>query len=79
MDTGNFEDFSDLMEYTPVDSLLRPNIQGQTPLHVAAEMDDPRFVETLLKKMKLGNRRENKESSNKPFEVGIQRKSKQMV
>ena len=48
------------MEDAPVDALLRPNIQGQTPLHLAAEMDDPSFLEELLIKMKLGNKGESK-------------------
>mgnify|MGYP003322637125 CR=1 FL=1 len=61
MAAGNFEEFSTLMFDSPVDALLRPNIQGQTPLHVAAEMGDPRFLEELLTKMKLGTKGEDEE------------------
>ena len=50
------------MEEAPVDALLRPNIQGQTLLHLAAEMDDPRFLEELLTKMKLGNKTEDEKN-----------------
>ena len=33
---GNFKEFKAFMIDAPVDALLRPNIQGQTPFHVAA-------------------------------------------
>ena len=37
---GNFSEFTELMIDAPKDALLRPNIEGETPLHVAAEMED---------------------------------------
>ena len=61
MAAGNFDDFSDLLIDAPVDALLRPNIQGLTPLHVAAEMNDTRFLGELLTELKLKNRGEDKE------------------
>ena len=39
----------------PKEALLRPNNQGETPLHIAALMGDTRFLQTILMKMKGEN------------------------
>ena len=44
-----------MMIDAPEDALLRPNQQGQTPLHVAALMADSRFLKVILSKMKVVN------------------------
>ena len=54
--TQNFEKFPALMDDAPIDALLRLNIEGQTPVHVATLMYNTRFLETLLKTIMQNNR-----------------------
>ena len=40
-----------MMKDAPLEALKRPNLQGKTPYHVAAELEDARFLEQLLRKI----------------------------
>ena len=40
-----------MMKDAPLEALKRPNLQGKTPYHVAAELEDTRFLEQLLRKI----------------------------
>ena len=40
-----------MLKDAPVNAMLRPNFQGKTPFHVAAELEDTRFLEQLLGKI----------------------------
>ena len=66
MATGAFGQFSDLLSDAPMDALVRPNIMGETPIHVAASMKDVAFLEALLKK------RAGRKGAHPSKDVGIQ-------
>ena len=51
----NFEEFEIMLKDAPFDALLRPNLQGRTPFHDAAELEDTRFLKQLLRKIPQRN------------------------
>ena len=49
--SGNFDEFEALLKDAPFEALVRPNLQGKTSFHEAAELEDCRFLEQLLGKI----------------------------
>ena len=65
MATGAFQEFSDMLNDAPTNALVRPNIMGETPIHVAAAMKDSAFLETLLRKRAQGKGADPSKDSRK--------------
>ena len=49
--SSNFDEFEALLKDAPFEALVRPNLQGKTSFHEAAELEDCRFLEQLLGKI----------------------------